>query len=98
MNQPVRGRSNLVYGVIECLLVGARGAIHAAQFPDELQRRGADFVVSGWRLEIGERLDVSAHVSVGRAFTARLARRKAARYVNYQSLGQYSAKESSGKQ
>ena len=65
MNQPVRGGSNLVYGVIECLLVGARGAIHAAQFPDELQRRGADFLVSGWWLEIGERLDVSAHVSVG---------------------------------
>jgi hypothetical protein len=70
VNQPVRGGSNLVYCVIECLLVGARGAIHAAQFPDELQGRGADFVVSGWGLEIGERLDVSAHVSVGRAFTA----------------------------
>ena len=65
MNQPVRGGSNLVDGVIECLLVGARGAIHAAQFPDELQRRGADFLVSGWWLEIGERLDVSAHVSLG---------------------------------
>jgi hypothetical protein len=63
MNQPMRGRCHLLYRVIECLLVGARGAIHAAQFPDELQRRGADFVVSGWRLEIGERLDVSAHGS-----------------------------------
>ena len=67
MNQPVRG-GNLVDGVIECLLVGARGAIHAAQFPDELQRRGADFLVSGWWLEIGERLDVSAHVSLGLGF------------------------------
>jgi len=70
MNQPVRGGCHLVYCVIECLLVGARGAIHAAQFSDELERRGADFVISGWRLEIGERLDVSAHVSVGRAFTS----------------------------
>ena len=82
MNQSVRGGSNLVYGVIECLLVGARGAIHAAQFSDELQRRGADFLFSGWRLEIGERLDVSAHVSLG----LRLGQ------------SQYSANESSGKQ
>jgi hypothetical protein len=63
MNKAVGGRCHLLYRVIECLLVRARGAIHAAQFPDELQRRGADFVISGWRLEIGERLDVSAHVS-----------------------------------
>ena len=65
MNQPVCGRCHLVYRMIECVLVGARGAIRAAQFSDELQRRGADFLVSGWRLEIGERLDVSAHVSLG---------------------------------
>jgi len=82
MNQPVRGGTNLVYCVIECLLVGARGAIHAAQFPDELQRRGADFLVSRWWLEIGERLDISAHLSLG----FRLG------------LSQYSANESSGKQ
>jgi hypothetical protein len=62
MNQPVRGRRHLIDRVIECLLIGARGAIHAAQFSDELQRRSADFVISGWRLEIGEGLDVSAHI------------------------------------
>jgi hypothetical protein len=38
MNQPVSRRRNLVYGVIERLLVGARRAICAAQFPHELQR------------------------------------------------------------
>jgi hypothetical protein len=63
MNQPVCGGCHLVHCVIERLLVGARGAIHAAQFSDELQRRGADFLVSRWWLEIGERLDVSAHGS-----------------------------------
>ena len=73
MNQPVGCRRYLVYGVIERVLVGARGAIHAAQFPNELQRRGANLVVSGWRLEVGERLDVSAHLitHVGRGFRLR---------------------------
>jgi hypothetical protein len=65
MNKAVGGRCHLLYRVIECLLVRARGTIHAAEFPDELQRRGADLVVSGWRLEIGERLDVSAHITLG---------------------------------
>jgi hypothetical protein len=35
--------------------------VKTGDFPYELQRSGADFFVSDWRIEIEERSDVSAH-------------------------------------
>jgi hypothetical protein len=29
--------------------------------PNKLQRRGTDFFISNWRIEVKERFDISAH-------------------------------------
>lgn len=53
---------HLVYGTIEGELVGPRGLGEAAEFADELQRRGADFFVRRRRFEVMQGLNVSAHI------------------------------------
>jgi REP element-mobilizing transposase RayT len=45
----------------ECRFVGPRGRREAAQFPDELQGRGADFFLGRRRGEILERSNVPTH-------------------------------------
>src|SRR5215203_3180166 len=60
-DEPLRGLRHLVDGALERGLVRARGTRRPAQLAHELQRRGADLVVGGRRLEVRQRLDVTAH-------------------------------------
>src|SRR5689334_9412409 len=55
-----RGRYFL-HRAIERGFVGLRWLARAAELPDELKRRGTDFVVSRGRREVRERFDVSTH-------------------------------------
>src|SRR5262245_284880 len=50
-----------VDGAVENRLVGLGGARRSAQLADELQRRGADLLFGGRRLEVVQGLDVAAH-------------------------------------
>jgi hypothetical protein len=58
-----RSRGNLLDGAIEGRLIRARRAGGATQFADELDGGRADLVVSGWRFEVGECFDGSAHTT-----------------------------------
>jgi hypothetical protein len=62
VDQSGRSDRHLVDGAIEGGCVGAGGPGRPAQLADELERGGADFVFGCGRLEVGEGLDVSAHV------------------------------------
>src|SRR5205085_2655617 len=53
--------TRLVYRPVERLLVGLRRHRESTDLPDKLQRRGANLLVCGGRLEIEERPDVPAH-------------------------------------
>src|SRR4029450_10588381 len=44
--------------------VGLRGLVEAADLADVLERRVAHFLVGGGRLEVEERVDVSAHAAI----------------------------------
>ncbi len=63
-DQPVRGSGDFFHREIECGFVRFRGFRGSTQLPHKLQRGGANFIVCSWRIEIGERLDVSAHVGI----------------------------------
>jgi hypothetical protein len=56
-----RGLRHLLHGPGERRRVRPRGAGEAAQLADELEGRGADFLVSGRRSEIVQGPDVSTH-------------------------------------
>jgi hypothetical protein len=62
LNQPMSGFSHFVDRPIEGHVVRTRGTIRAAQFPDELESGRTDLIVGGGRAEIGERLNISAHL------------------------------------
>ena len=67
VDKPIRGSSDFIHGRIERGFVGARRSRGATQLSYELERRRADLVVGrGW-LEVGERLDVAAHLCNPRA-------------------------------
>lgn len=51
-------------GGVEGGFVGFRGIMEAGNFADELQGRGADFVVGDGRCEVKERFDVAAHAGL----------------------------------
>src|SRR4051812_10062744 len=59
-DQPARRFRHLVDGAVECRLVGARRPRGATELAHELQRRRADLVLGGRRLEVRQRLDVAA--------------------------------------
>jgi hypothetical protein len=61
MEQFVRSRRNLIDCPIESLFVCFGRLGKPAQLADELERRCADFVLSGRRREVMKRSDVSAH-------------------------------------
>src|SRR5262249_27873393 len=61
IEQPSGGGGLFVDRTVERRLVRLRGAGEPAQLADELQRRGADFILARGRLEIEQRADVSAH-------------------------------------
>src|SRR5262249_25581821 len=52
---------DLVNGLVEDGLIGLRRFREAAELADELQRRCPDLLVGRGRIEVEERLDVSAH-------------------------------------
>src|SRR5207237_3615754 len=56
---------HLVHRAFEDLFVRARGPGRSAQFADELRRRGPDLLLGRRRIEVGERLDVTAHGRTG---------------------------------
>lgn len=58
-----RSRGDLVNRAIEGRLVRARRAGGTAEFADELDRRGANFFVSGRWFEVGQCFDRSAHIT-----------------------------------
>jgi hypothetical protein len=53
----------LVDGCEERGFIGLRWLVQAADFPDELERGRADFLLSDWRIEVEERLDIPAHLT-----------------------------------
>jgi hypothetical protein len=55
------GGGHLIDGALEDRFVGFRRMGEAAELAHELHGRGVDFVLTGWRREIMERLDVPAH-------------------------------------
>src|SRR6266567_183293 len=55
------GRTDLVHGPVERILVRLRRFRKAADLPHELQRRGPDLLVSHGGVEIEERANVSTH-------------------------------------
>src|SRR5262245_36658108 len=61
IEQPARGVGDFLDRKVECRLVRLRGAGEPAQLADELERRGADFILARGRLEIEQRADVSTH-------------------------------------
>src|SRR5262245_10232491 len=63
-DQRTRGGRDLLDRVVEHDLVGLGGAGEAAQLANELQRRGADLLVGGGRLEVEQGLDASTHGGV----------------------------------
>src|SRR5262249_47087615 len=52
---------DLIHSPVECRLVGLGGPGEAAQFADELQRRGPDLFGCGRRSEVMQRLYIAAH-------------------------------------
>src|ERR1700738_1194095 len=63
-NQQAPGRiGNFRDRAVEGCLVGLRRLVEAGKFPHELQRGGVDFILGRGRLEIEQRLDVTAHLS-----------------------------------
>jgi hypothetical protein len=62
LDQAAGGGRHLVDGAVERVLVRLRRRIEAAQFPHELDRRGADLLVRRRRIEIEESFDVSTHM------------------------------------
>lgn len=61
VEQFVRGRGNVRDGAIEGSLVRFRRHRTPAEFPDELQRGGADFLIGRRGSDVVERSDASAH-------------------------------------
>ena len=61
VDQSTGGRCDFVDGTLEDGLIGARRSARAAQFADELDCRGADLLVTGRRIKIGQGFDASAH-------------------------------------
>src|SRR5262249_43246939 len=57
----MRAPHHLADGVMERVLGGLRGLREAAQLADELERRCANLLVRGGRLEVVERLDATTH-------------------------------------
>src|SRR5207244_5559724 len=66
LEQPARGLRHLVDGPRERLLVGARRLREAADLANVLERGVPYFLVGGRRLEVEERVDVSAHAAIVR--------------------------------
>jgi hypothetical protein len=59
--QAARRVRDFHHRAIEGFGIGSRRPAEAGEFSDELQRRGADFIVGRRRFEIEQRLDVAAH-------------------------------------
>jgi hypothetical protein len=61
MNQGMGRFSHLLHGEVEGCFVGFRGLVEAAQLAHELQGRSTNLLVRCRRLEVEQRLDISAH-------------------------------------
>src|SRR5207253_8123930 len=61
VDQSTGGRRDFVDGTLEDGFIGARRSARAAQFTDELDCRGADLLVTGRAIEIGQGSDASGH-------------------------------------
>src|SRR5690606_21530685 len=61
---PVHDGGDFVDGFIERGFVRLRRSGGSANLAHELERGGANLLVGGWRLEVEQRLDVSAHESL----------------------------------
>src|ERR1700721_1784998 len=59
--QPMRGSGDFLDRTLEGSLIGLRRLVEAGQLAHELQGGGVDFVIGCRRLEVKQRLDVSAH-------------------------------------
>jgi hypothetical protein len=62
IEQVVCGVSDIIDGTIESCLVGLGWFCETAQFPDELKRRSANFIVRRRRTEVMKCFDGSTHV------------------------------------
>jgi hypothetical protein len=58
----VGGVGHLLNGPVESRFVGLRWFGEAAEFTDELQRRGADFFTRRRRLKVVQGLNISTHI------------------------------------
>jgi len=63
-DQPLGDGSDFFDRCLKRRFVDARRPGGAAQFPDKLKRRRADFVIGGRRFEIRQSLDVPAHAII----------------------------------
>jgi hypothetical protein len=59
--KPCRDGRNLVDCRLKGFLVCLGWLIEAGDFPDELQRSRAHFIVGHWRIEVKKRFDIPAH-------------------------------------
>jgi hypothetical protein len=73
VDQPPRDVEYFVNRLIEGRFVCTRGGIEATQLSHELQSGGVDLLVSGGRIEIEERFDVSAHSARRPYFTSNVS-------------------------
>src|SRR5438105_1545161 len=64
IDQPSGYRRDVFHRGVECRLIGVRWVRHTAQLTHELDRRRPNLVVRRRRLEVRQRLDVSAHRSL----------------------------------
>src|ERR1022692_3096805 len=61
MDQPMGHLEHVFDRLVEGRLVGLRRLVETAQLADELQRRRADLVIRGRRLEVEQDLDAATH-------------------------------------
>src|SRR5262245_30578950 len=62
VDQPSRNSRDIIHRAVERHLVCLRRLRESRQLTDELNRRGANLLVSRRRIKVEERFDVSAHI------------------------------------